>query len=156
MRTILILVTMLFSIPCFAETLYSIQINGISQHAEKYSYDGLEFNQINTGVGVQVTQSIEGHPNTLVHWSAGVLKNSRFESTIYLGGSLVRRWGGDIGFEAGLFAGILTYPSHPLGTLFAAAPMVSFGGHKIAVNIIAFPEAFQSPSFVFIQLRLGL
>lgn len=96
-----------------AEEGWYAEVGGVSHHFNQRA-DGRSWNQRNWGLGVQHVT-----PGTLygnqVDWfkTAGIIKNSEFDLTTYLGGGLRREiFGGSWGhLSIGLFGGVMTYPS---------------------------------------------
>lgn len=158
-KMVLVVIAWGVSSQSLAETWYAIQVNGISHHSQDRAYDGTKFNEANTGLGIQITQSVIDQPRNFVHWHLGGLKNSVGDTTGYAGGSLTRRWGsltGGLRFDAGVFLGVITYPSYENGFIIAPGPVVSFGTERISVNAIIAPSVSGSPAFMFLQLRFGI
>lgn len=147
-------VTMSYSVA--AETQYSLQVNGASFHSEKYRRNGEKFNELNTGIGVQVTfPAVEGS-QLFMHLTAGTLKNSVMDTTAYAGCIFTKRWGETFQIETGLSLGVVSYPSSEEKYYVAIAPVLSFGVRQVGVNVLFAPAFEDSPSFVFMQLRLGI
>lgn len=139
-----------------ADLEWSLNINGLSWHAESRDYNGEKFNSVNAGVGVQITQPVIDQPNTFIHWTAGTLINSMNDRTWYAGPTFIRRWGDAWRFEAGLFFGLVTYPSYERGWLIAPAPFLSVGTQRIGLNASIMPPVGELPAAALLQLRIGL
>lgn len=159
LKVVSIVSALIFPGQLLAETWYALQVNGLSWHSQDRAFDGTKLNEVNTGFGIQITQSVIDQPHNFVHWHLGGLKNSMGDTTGYAGGAITRRWGsltGGLRFDAGLFLGILTYPSYERGFLMTPAPVMSFGTEQLSLNTIVVPSVADLPAFVFLQLRIGI
>lgn len=89
------------------------QFGGASVHAEKRA-DGRSWNQENWGLGAQYVKPSTFLGNEVNYFAGGgVLKNSEFGLTTYLGGGARKEvLSGSLGkVSVGAFAGLMTYPS---------------------------------------------
>lgn len=102
-------------------------INGTSSH---FGVSG--YNEQNTGIGAEVRKLDD-------FCTAGVLKNSMSDTSIYLGCG--HRWwaGSRTRIGAGFFAGAVRYPSSKLNTLPALLPVLSVESRNFGVNLIVIP-----------------
>jgi len=128
----------------------SIQFNGRSYHIE----DG--YNQSNNGAGIEYETD---HGSYFRKLTAGSLRNSMNDTSLYAGAVWAWRLKGDLlDLDAGVYTGLMTYPSYKDGNAFPVLlPTISIGTTTGGVNFIWIPDRGKElPGAMFVQARVKL
>jgi len=141
----LLLLTLLLTVPGNTDDgqrAWSLQVNGISRH-DGYC-NGEPCNERNAGLGVQYE---DGH----AFYAAGSLINSLNNRSWYAGGGVqYGTWA-----RAGVFAGLVTYPSAKINPVPALLPVLTLQKTQMyGVNALYIPPVFGiTPAWLF-QLKI--
>lgn len=160
------LVGIFLSLSAQADEGWYLNLGGVSKHATK-RLDGQPWNEKNYGAGLQrVTQGTLWGSNVQYYQTLGVVKNSEFGLSTYVGGGVKKAVLESelASVSLGLYAGLMNYPSkynakNGDGMFPVVLPMVTtcLGTDDVCIESTYIPKhGYGSSAAVLVQLRISL